>query len=118
LKSLGEGGMAVIYRAYDTTLDCDVAIKFVRMERLSAESIEKTIKRFKIEAQKTAKLSHPIYVPVTDYGEFEGFPICNEADSGREKRLNQCWAFPIPYEKLLSPCSNCICFEICFTRIT
>lgn len=69
------GGMAVVYRAHDTTLDIDVAIKFIRMERLAPEHVEKTRKRFKIEAQKTAKLVHPNIVPVTDYGEFKGVPF-------------------------------------------
>ena len=75
LESLGQGGMAVVYKAYDTSLDIDVAIKFIRTERLSPEVAEKSLKRFKIEAQKTAKLMHPNIIPVTDYGDFNGVPF-------------------------------------------
>ncbi len=75
LESLGQGGMAVVYKAYDTSLDINVAIKFIRTERLSPEVAEKSLKRFKIEAQKTAKLTHPNIIPVTDYGDFNGVPF-------------------------------------------
>ena len=74
IEKLGEGGMAVVYRAFDTNLNCDVAIKFIRMEKLTLEGSEKARARFKIEAQKTASLAHPNIVPVTDYGEEEGVP--------------------------------------------
>ena len=73
-EQLGQGGMATVYKAFDTRLECDVAIKFIRKEKLTAENSEKALKRFKIEAQKTAQLSHPNIVTVTDYGEHEGSP--------------------------------------------
>ena len=74
IEKLGEGGMAIVYRAYDTSLDIDVAIKFVRTERLAPEFADKARKRFKIEAQKTAKLMHASIVPVIDYGDYKGVP--------------------------------------------
>ena len=74
IEQLGQGGMATVYKAFDTRLECDVAIKFIRKEKLTAENADKALKRFKIEAQKTAQLSHPNIVPITDYGEHEGSP--------------------------------------------
>ena len=56
--------MATVYKAFDTRLECDVAIKFIRKEKLTAENSEKALKRFKIEAQKTAQLSHPTSSPL------------------------------------------------------
>lgn len=75
LEKLGEGGMAVVYKAYDTRLEVEVAFKVLRMELVSAENKERSFKRFKIEAQKTARLDHPNIIPVIDFGEFEGIPF-------------------------------------------
>jgi serine/threonine protein kinase len=34
LKQLGEGGMATVYKAYDTRLETDVAVKLIRTENI------------------------------------------------------------------------------------
>ncbi len=74
IQKLGEGGMAVVYKAFDTTLDCDVAVKVIRIEDLPPSSAERTLKRFKQEARETAKLLHLNIVRVMDYGEYNGAP--------------------------------------------
>lgn len=74
LEPLGEGGMATVYKAFDTRLEQNVAIKVIRMDRLTDENQERALKRFKSEAQKTAALTHSNIVPVIDYGEFEDTP--------------------------------------------
>src|SRR5512147_2745262 len=74
LEQLGEGGMAIVYKAYDTRLERDVAVKVIRTERLTLETMDKTLKRFEREAKALAKLTHPNIVPITDYGEHEGKP--------------------------------------------
>jgi serine/threonine protein kinase len=74
LEQLGEGGMAVVYKAFDTRLESDVAVKVIRKETFAPEALSRALKRFEREAKALAKLTHPNIVKVTDYGEFEGQP--------------------------------------------
>jgi branched-chain amino acid transport system substrate-binding protein len=74
LEQLGEGGMATVYKAYDTRLETDVAVKVIRTENLPQSGVEKALKRFEREAKALAKLTHPNIVPIIDYGEYEGSP--------------------------------------------
>jgi len=74
LEQLGEGGMAVVYKANDTRLETDVAVKIIRTEKLTLENMDRTLKRFEREAKALAKLTHQNIVKVTDYGEYEGKP--------------------------------------------
>lgn len=66
IKSIGEGGMANVYLAYDTILDRNVAVKVLRGD-LSSD--EKFVRRFQREALSASSLSHPNIVEVYDVGE-------------------------------------------------
>ncbi len=72
LEKIGEGGMAVVYKALDTTLERHVAIKVILPYRNLSE---KFLARFKREARALAKLSHPNILKVFDYGEYENQPF-------------------------------------------
>ena len=74
VEQLGEGGMALVYKAYDTRLERYVAIKIIRQEAFNPHMLDQVMKRFEREAKALAKLSHPNIVPVYDYGEYEGAP--------------------------------------------
>ena len=74
LEQLGAGGMAVVYKAYDTRLENEVAVKFIRVGDITANALPRILKRFQIEAKKMAQLTHPNIIRVLDYGEFEGTP--------------------------------------------
>ena len=74
LERLGEGGMATVYKAYDSRLDREVAIKVIRRDAFPADQLDMLLKRFERESKSLAKLSHPNIVGVLDYGEHEGSP--------------------------------------------
>ena len=75
LEQLGEGGMATVYKAYDTHLEADVAVKVIRTENLPPSSLDRALKRFEREAKALARLTHSNIVKVIDYGEQEGMPF-------------------------------------------
>ena len=70
----GMGGMAVVYQAYDTRLERDVAVKVIRTEAIPPEQYARLMARFEREAKAQAAFSHPNIVPVYDYGEVKGAP--------------------------------------------
>jgi len=74
LEQLGEGGMATVYKAYDTRLESDVAVKVIRTENLAPSILNRALKRFEREAKSLAKLTHANIVNVLDYGEYDGKP--------------------------------------------
>jgi serine/threonine-protein kinase len=74
LEQLGEGGMATVYKAYDTRLENEVAIKVIRTDELPAKTLARARQRFEREAKALAKLNHLNIVKVIDYGEYEGLP--------------------------------------------
>jgi len=68
LEKIGGGGMAVVYKAKCTLLNRFVAIKVLRSEFTNDEEF---VKRFKVEAQAVASLSHPNVVSIYDVGHQE-----------------------------------------------
>jgi serine/threonine protein kinase/Flp pilus assembly protein TadD len=68
-EKLGEGGMGVVYKAQDTTLDRDVAVKFLPAH-LSDSAENKA--RFLQEAKAAAALNHPNILAVYEIDEAEG----------------------------------------------
>ena len=74
IEPLGEGGMASIYKAYDTSLERNVAIKIIRAD-IEDENEGEFLKRFQREARALAALDHPYILKVLDYGEQDGLPF-------------------------------------------
>src|ERR1700729_1151817 len=68
---IASGGMSTVYRAFDETLERQVAVKLMNRE-VSSDSDE--LERFRREARAVAQLSHPHVVGVIDAGEDEGRP--------------------------------------------
>jgi serine/threonine protein kinase len=102
LEQLGEGGMAVVYKAYDTRLETEVAVKVIRTENLAPNVLQKALIRFEREAKSLAKLTHPNIVKVLDYGEYEGKPylVMPYLPGGTLKQLLA--GKPIPWQQAAS----------------
>lgn len=71
-SELGRGGMATVYRGWDTLFEREVAVKVLPRELLHADPQFKL--RFEREAKIIASLEHPSIVPVYDVGEDDGQP--------------------------------------------
>ncbi len=68
LEKIGTGGMGVVYRARQVSLDREVALKLLSFDPFSAEAL---ISRFRTEARHASQLQHPNIVPVYEIGGYE-----------------------------------------------
>lgn len=71
MEQLGQGGMAVVYKAYHASLDRYVAIKVLHRAFMEDTNFQT---RFQREARVVARLEHPNIVPIYDYAEYESQP--------------------------------------------
>ena len=69
IEKIGEGGMGIVYRAWDEHLRRDVAIKVLPAGTLSDDTARK---RFRNEAHALAKLNHPNIASVFDFDSLDG----------------------------------------------
>src|ERR1700741_1292784 len=69
IEGSGRGGMGTVYRAHDTVIDREVAIKVLPAELASEPGYRE---RFRREAQTAARLAEPHIVPIYDTGEIDG----------------------------------------------
>lgn len=69
LEKLGEGGMGVVYKAQDTTLDRLVALKLLPSQSVATDDDRN---RFSNEARAAAKISHPNVATVYEFGTSDG----------------------------------------------
>jgi serine/threonine protein kinase len=100
IEELGQGGFATVYRAHDTRMRREVALKLLAGDYTQQPEL---IQRFHQEAMIAANLRHPYIVPVYDFGEAEGslYLVMALIGEGRTLRdrlagqgalpLNQAW---------------------------
>ena len=98
IEELGRGGMGVVFRARQISLDREVAIKMILRGRLASEA---DLQRFLAEASATARLQHPNIVPVYEAGDIEGRPFFSmqlvNGETLAERVINQ---GPLPQREI------------------
>ena len=93
---IGAGGMGEVYRARDTRLDRDVAVKLIP-EALAGDASR--VRRFEDEARAAGQLNHPNILSVYDVGVHSGRPyIVSELLEGRSLR-DALREGPLPWRK-------------------
>ncbi len=99
-ERMGEGGMGTVYRAYQSSIDREVAIKVVRPEN-GAKPI--AVKRFMREAKLASQVSHPSLVVIHDFGHtFDGLLfLVMELVEGRTLQEELCSGEGMELERFL-----------------
>lgn len=97
-RTIGSGGMGIVYEALQTSMQRTVALKVLTY---AASDVEEDLKRFEREAKALSRLSHPGIVQFVSYGFWEGCPyvamerlegrslqhLISTSDTGIEPRL-------------------------------
>src|SRR4249920_3162024 len=97
IAPVGEGGMAEVYRARDSRLGRDVAIKVLPAAVSDAPD---RLRRFEQEARAASALNHPNVLVVHDIGQHEGAPyVVSELLDGATLR-EQLTGTPLPASKV------------------
>ena len=63
-QEVGKGGMATVYRAYQTSVDRYVAVKVIH-KNIAGDEV--ALERFRREARLIARLEHPHILPIYDF---------------------------------------------------
>ncbi len=69
IKELGRGGMGIVFKARQMSLNRPLALKMIRSAALASEDERR---RFQNEAEAIATLDHPHIVPILEVGNYEG----------------------------------------------
>lgn len=96
---IGEGGMANVYRAFDTILQRDVTVKILRFDLRDKDVVRK---RFENEIAATAEVNHPNIVQIYDFGdEDDDQYLVSEFVDGTDLKHYIQDEYPISFSKIV-----------------
>jgi len=107
-KILGEGGMGVVYKARQISLNRPVALKMIKAARFASDD---DLRRFQNEAEAVARLDHPNIVPNFEVGRFEDqhyFSMKLIGGESLDKRLKKYGADPRRAARLVAVVAGAI----------
>ena len=113
LEEIGRGGMGVVFRATQVSLGREVAIKMIQRERIASQDERK---RFFVEAESTARLSHPNIVPVYEVGELGGRPYFSMACIHGQTLMQRIGNSPMPQRQAVQVIAP-ICRAIAYAHM-
>jgi tetratricopeptide (TPR) repeat protein len=105
---LGRGGMGVVYRARQVTLNRQVALKMIGNSEFASED---QLRRFQNEAEAVAALDHPGIVPIYEVGTFEDqryFSMKLVDGQGMEKALTDLKANPREAARIVAEVADAV----------
>ena len=113
IQQLGQGGMAVVYKAHDPQLDREVAVKVIKREVFAPDQMNMILRRFDREAKMLAGLNHPNIVKVLDFEEGDVPYLVMEYFSGGSLKdfLESRGGRPVPWQetaRLLAPIARAL----------
>ena len=102
IEALGRGGMGIVYKARQISLNRFVALKLIKDAEFASEH---DLRRFQNEAEAVAQLDHPHIVPIYEVGEHQGrrfFSMKLIAGASLDKRLAAFTADPRAAARLVA----------------
>ncbi len=108
IKELGRGGMGVVYKARQISLNRPVALKMIKSAALASDD---ELRRFQNEAEAVATLDHPHIVPILEVGDHDGqryFSMKLIGGTSLDRKLADYVANPRAAAKLLQKAAEAV----------